>query len=377
MKIDIINNALPPRQDAIGQYTGKVAAALEEMGHEIRILAEEGYNYDPIMGVEIFPAFGTNPIQETHKLTKAIQERKPDWVLLQYNPFSYGRRGYNPALPSVIKKLHIDVPSTRIAVMAHETFVPRHVNFQFFVMALWQRPQFRIIGNAADVLFISVETWAKDLKDWFPKTKVIHMPVPSNMPRVSISRQEARERLGINLSSPVIGLFGTAHASRLMSTVQKTVERALKINKETRLVYIGPDRAVVEPLFGDVGVYTDGHVDDDEVSRRFAAMDITLSTFVDGVSSRRGSLMTSLQHGIASVGTLGKNTDSIFKTNAKLGPVLAEVEDVEGFVAATLRLMQDSEERNKVAEHGYHLYQENFELMHITRQIESILKQNT
>ena len=138
MKIDIINNALPPRHDAIGQYTGKMASALTELGCEVRILVEEGYDYSPISDVAILPAFRTDPSSATRKLAVAIEDRKPDWVLLQYNPFSYGRRGYNPVLPSVFASLKAKIPGLRLAVMAHETFVPRDVNFQFFVMALWQ-----------------------------------------------------------------------------------------------------------------------------------------------------------------------------------------------------------------------------------------------
>ena len=203
------------------------------------------------------------------------------------------------------------------------------------------------------------------------------MPVPSNIPRVAISRNEARERLGIAPTTSVFGLFGTAHMSRLMPIVQLTVDSTIRVRKDVKLVYIGPDRAMIEPLFGDVGIYTTGHVDDDEVSRRFSAMDVTLSTFVDGVSSRRGSLMTSLQHGIAAVGTVGKNTDSIFRNAASSGPLLVDVADADGFAAAAINLMENPTKRKEVAENGHRLYQENFDLMHLAQKIKTALQQNT
>jgi hypothetical protein len=122
-------------------------------------------------------------------------------------------------------------------------------------------------------------------------------------------------------------------------------------------------------LFGDVGIYTSGHVDDNEVSSRFAAMDITLSTFVDGVSSRRSSLMTAYSMVLRRLEQLAHHTDSLFIQRQKTGRCLLMPADVTGFAEATLRLMQDPDERERVAKHGHRLYEDNYALEGVAKRI--------
>lgn len=360
MKIDIINNALPPRFEAIGHYTSIMAREIADAGHDVRILVPQADDYEPIPGIEIVPCFTTDPPRGVEGLVGPIEARAPDWVILQYNPFGYGKRGLNLDLPRVlagIKKRH---PGIGLAVMAHETFVPWRVNVKFAVMASWQVPQFRQLGRAADVLFLSIDPWVAELKPWFPRTPVIHLPVPSNMPNIGASREEARKHLGIASETPVLGLFGAIHISRALPLVQRTVEEARKADPATRMVYIGPNRAEIEAFVGEAGIFTDGPASGEEVSRRFAAMDVTLSTFTDGVSTRRGSFMTSLQHGVAVVGTLGHHTDTILRENTAKGPLLIDVQDEDGFVAAALRLLKDRNECAAVGRHGQELYDAHF-----------------
>lgn len=361
MKIDIINNALPPRFDAIGHYTAIIARELAERGHTVRILtATTGTEPDALPGVEILPCFTTDPPSGVEGLAQPIVERQADWIVLQYNPFGYGRRGFNLHLPRLLSRLRRQNPALRLALMAHETFVPNHGSLAFVVMSLWQRPQFRQLGRAADVIFFSIDPWIDELKHWFPGKPLIHLPVPSNMPHVPIEQQEARQRLGIDQDAPVIGLFGAVHISRMLPLVQQTVEAARSWNNKVRVVYIGPDRATIEPIVGDAGIFTDGPADGEEVSRRFAAMDVTLSTFVDGVSTRRGSSMTSLQHGIAVAGTLGHHTDTILRENADKGPLLADVHKPDTYIENVLRLLKDPTLRDNVARNGKLLYDRYF-----------------
>ena len=66
----------------------------------------------------------------------------------------------------------------------------------------------------------------------------------------------------------------------------------------------------------------------DEVSRRLSAADLNLSAFIDGVSTRRGSLMAALQHGVASVGTRGYLTDQMLLNE---DGSMARLPDLRGF----------------------------------------------
>src|ERR671916_396556 len=67
------------------------------------------------------------------RLTDVIQADPPDWLLLQYNPFSYGRWGLNLHLPLIVRRIKQQQPHIRIALMVHEPFVPIE-NWKFAIM---------------------------------------------------------------------------------------------------------------------------------------------------------------------------------------------------------------------------------------------------
>ncbi|MBB6048457.1 glycosyltransferase family 4 protein [Armatimonas rosea] len=361
MTIDIINTALPPKFDAIGHYT---ALFSEELAHfaEVRLLAPTGLDYDEVVGVPVLPCFSVETKDGIRGVIEPIVARQPDWVLLQYNPFLYGHRGYAPQLVPTLRELKRRCPKTKLAVMVHENFVPCWESVKFTVMASWQVPQYWQLGQTADMFFTSAEAWAKHARGWFKKIPVHHLPVGSTMPHVPLTRSEARQRLGIPDNVVAVGVFGTAHVSRLLPLVASTLKDARQNNVDARLLYIGPDGAAVREVLGELEpLCADGPLPADEVSRRFSAMDLYLAPFIDGVSTRRTSLMTSFQHGIAAVGTDGHHTDTVFREAAEKAILLAPVGDDAAFARQTLRLIQDASLRERIAAEGKALYEAQFD----------------
>ena len=67
-----------------------------------------------------------------------------DAVLVQYNPFSYGRWGFAPWLVALTWALRLRRREPRIALMVHEPYVPM-ITWRSTVMGLWQRAQLRLL----------------------------------------------------------------------------------------------------------------------------------------------------------------------------------------------------------------------------------------
>lgn len=371
MKIHLIAAALPPALDGIGDYTARIAA---ELAHSatVTVLTAQA-DPEPIPGVVVETVFAADHPRSVWNIARCIEADPPDWVLLQYNPFSFGRWGRNLHLPLVLRRIKRLCPGVRIAVMVHETFVPFGVNWKFRVMTLWQRPQFALISRTADVLFFSVEAWAKTFEKKFPGKPVIHLPVGSNIPHVPISRTEARARLDISDDTLVLGVFGGMHISRLMEWVQSAAEAVRATGREMLVLHMGPDNDAMSAMLGSVPLRADGPLPEEEVSRRFAAMDIHLAPFVDGISTRRGSLMAGLQHGIATVGTLGQHTDSILRDANGKALLLTDVAAPEQFIAHVLRLADDAALRERLGREGQRLYAQEFAWASLAKQLQSTL----
>ena len=172
----------------------------------------------------------------------------------------------------------------------------------------------------------------------------------------------------------MLGVFGAMHPSRLMDWVRGAAEAVCATGQEMIVLYIGPDGEAVRRLLGSLPLITgDGPCPAEEVSRRFAAMDIHLTPFIDGVSTRRGSLMTGLQHGVATVGTLGDWTDQILREAAAKSFLASDVTSREQFVANTLKLAINVALREQLGQEGQRFYGREFEWTRIASDIRRAL----
>ena len=357
MKIHIIAAALPPQLDGIGDYTACLAAELVRSA-EVTILTGAPQP-TPIPGIRIETLFAADDPVSIRNVAACVQKDKPDWVLLQYNPFSYGRWGLNLHLPEILRHLRRGLPRTRLAVMVHEPFVPI-ITPQFAVMASWQRWQLWRLGQAADVLFFSIEPWAIRFKKWFPGKRVHHLPVGSNIGRVPITRSEARARLGISEDTVILGLFGTAGSGRLLGRTKEALTALRSKGISALLLYIGPDTAAICTALGGENVVAGGPFSAHEVSCRLSAMDIYLAAYGDGVSTRRGAFMAALQHGCAVVATCGPLTDTMLRQEAEAAFLFTDVADPSAFTAAVVGLAQNAERRQCLSRYGQALSDREF-----------------
>lgn len=338
MKIHIIAAALPPRLDGIGDYTACLAAELAKSA-TVTVLTGAPAP-DPIPGVRVETAFSADNPASVKRIAGFVEADRPDWVLLQYNPFSFGRWGLNLHLPRVLSRIKRGGP--RFALMVHEPFVPI-ISPQFAVMATWQRWQLRALGRSADRVFFSIDPWAKRFQRWFPRTPVTHLPVGSNIPLVPISRAEAKARLGIPAGVVVLGLFGTASSGRLLDRTQGALTALRAADVPVRVLYVGPHKAAICAALGDADVIADGPFPADEVSRRLSAMDVYLAAYIDGVSTRRGAFIAALQHGVATVGTRGPLTDAMLEREDGRALLLADVGVAGAFEGLVKGLAADPE----------------------------------
>ncbi len=380
----MVSAAMPPALDGIGDYSGQLAAELAGGGHGVESLTvltghASAAKADPIPNVSICGAFDPDRPATVDQLVNTIVTDHPDWVVLQYNPFSFGRRGLNLHLPRAMAMVRQRSPDTRVAVMFHETYVPvKH--WRFAVMTTWQRLQFWQLGRTADVLFFSIQKWADGHRWLFPGKPIHHLPVGSNIPRVAIDRAATRARLGIDVDEVVLGVFGNAHVSRPFTTVAASAAALLRAGRRPQVLYIGSDGAAVRAALDANGpriaAITDGPLPAEEVSRRLSAVDLALSTYTDGVSTRRGAMMAALQHGLAVVGTHGINTDPELLAAQGAAITLTPAGEDAAFASAVVRLSGDSAERERLAVGGLILFENRYTWSAIARLMMSKLRPN-
>jgi glycosyltransferase involved in cell wall biosynthesis len=358
MKLTLVFPAFPPKLDGIGDHTARLAAALAERCN-VTVLTTQPDAVDvPGVDVSILPAFDTREGRQA--LVRAVKADAPDWLFVQFNQFSYGRWGFNPGFPLAIRHLRKTVPGMRIAVMFHEDYVPI-TSWKFAVMTTWQRWQFWMLGRQADQVFFSIHPWVTKYRSWFPDATVSTLPVGSNMPYVGIPPAEAKQSFGLSSDRFTIGIFGQVNASRMVSTIAEAAEAVCARDPSAVVLYAGPQGDAVRTALPDLPLLDLGALPAEDVSRALSAMDVHLAPFMDGISSRRGSALASLQHGVATVSTLGVHTDAPFRSADGTAIHLAHEEDTDAFVRHVLALWENASHRSALGAAGQDFYRGHFD----------------
>ncbi len=341
MRLGLISAAYPPDLDGIGDYTWWMARTLaerEDVKAPVVVFTRVGDNHKQSAGVEISRFFDFNRPETFSRLRSIVEsgynnpEQRLAWLVLQYNPFSWGRRGYCPRVPSTLHRLREGCSRIRLAVMFHETTVPKWP-WRFLLMFTWQYPIFRKVCRTADVAFISTARWTPHIRRTAPSLPIHHLPVGSNIPLCNVSRNAARMELGIDPDTLVLGVFGSAHISRQLDWIAATFVEAKRRHpwRRTMLLYVGPEGSAMRHALGDAEMVDCGALPAEEVGNRLLAMDAAISPFLDGISTRRGSVMALLQHGIPVATTQLSWTDELFRTALPTGMLVSSAASAKTF----------------------------------------------
>jgi glycosyltransferase involved in cell wall biosynthesis len=281
-----------------------------------------------------------------------------DAVVLQYNPFMYGRWGFAPWLPAALLRTRRRHPRLEVALMVHEPYVPM-TNWRWTLMGIWQRSQLLIVHGLADVVFASIEAWAAMLSRLPPRRPTYHLPVGSNLPDMRPRREDARRRLGATEETVVLSAFGTAHSARRLDYVVAAANAVAESGVPTLVQNLGADASGLREISPSLRVSEPGRQSARELAEDLAATDVFLAPFVDGVSTRRTTVIAALQHALPIVGTDGHLTDGLLQ--GRRGMTLVPADDEHLFVAEVKRLASQPAERDAQRADARGLYEANFD----------------
>jgi glycosyltransferase involved in cell wall biosynthesis len=280
-----------------------------------------------------------------------------DGVLLQYNPFSYGRWGFAPWLPRALRRLRDD--GHPVAVMVHEAFV-RPTRGRQHILRTWQRVQLRAVLRAAGTVFAPTQALVESLREIDGTVVPVYLPVGSNIPDRREARDAVRRRLGIGDDTVVLAAFGTGHPSQLRSWIARAASAAAATGARVVVLNLGSGVPPVAGMPPGIDVHTPGELAADELAEWLSAGDVFIAPFSDGVSTRRTTLMAALQHGLAVVATRGPNTDSLLVEGDGTALRLVGGGKPDELEAVVAELTSDVSARRALGAGGRLLYAEHF-----------------
>jgi glycosyltransferase involved in cell wall biosynthesis len=334
----LITPEFPPMPGGVSEHSRVLVEAALSRGLDVHVwTAAGGGAVGNGASLEVHPSLGgfdAGDIARTSALLDAFP--RPRRLVLQWVPHGYGRRGMNVSFARWIAARAR--AGDEIDVMVHEPFAdfigPSLIQP---VRALVQRSMARAVVSSAHRVLLSIPGWQPRLSRMLrPTVSPRVLPVPGTIP-VDHDYQgiaALRSRL-LDGGKVLVGHFG-AGGRYVEDALERTFTEISARRDDVRFLLAGRGtRALVERLRPRKNVSATDLLPARELSQHLQACDLLLQPYVDGVSGRRTTTISALEHGVPVVTTFGRFSE----------PFWRETSAVETIAAGTPALLAGAVER--------------------------------
>lgn len=366
----IVTGEYPPQPGGVSDYTRLVARELAKAGDVVHVYCppcDEAAPHDVGVEVHRLPGhFGLRALRELSVVLKVSSRCRR--VLVQYVPQAFGCRGMN-----ILFCFWLWLNRNRsIWVMFHEVYFPvrRKQSLLQNTFGSITRVMAWLTARAASRIFVSIPAWEDLVKPMSAaNTPISWLPIPSLIPvhTDASSRSAIRSQFAPGGAGLIIGHFGT-YGRYVAEMLFSLLPRLLSGKADRALLLLGRGGESMRDEFlcryPDLSgrVHATGATSAADVSSHLQACDVLLQPFVDGVSSRRTSLMAGLANGRPIVTTQGALTESLWAESGAV--VLVNADDVDGTIQMVERLLVDAVARKSLSRQAAILYQQRFDIRH-------------
>ena len=310
MKILFICGAAEPGRDGVGDYTRRLAGAIQQMGHQSSIIAL----YDRYIDEEMIAEQPVDdgcvnvlriPRQTSHtsryqRVKEWVNAFDPGWISLQFVPYAYHPKGMPFLLSRELQKLLVN--ERRLHIMFHETWigVESHFDLKRKLIAALQK---NIIRRMIQSLHPAV------IHTQLPVTmRNLEAIAPGINPLPLFSNIEVFSKPGATHAAVLrAGFFSQADASpAVISFVENLSKNAVASGMQLELLFIGGDPARMKMAGETIGktgnfnhqiVYT-GFLPPEGISAALQSCSLGITLVPRHALGKSGSVAAFLQHGI-------------------------------------------------------------------------------
>lgn len=312
MEILFVCGSAEAGKDGVGDYTRRLCTALLHKNHDVRILAlcdNESNLFrteNQIIGedeVVVYRIPAATDINQRLIWTKQIiNDFQPDWISLQFVPYSFNPRGLPFWLPSFLKKLK---GNHKLHIMFHELWIGMDLNatIKSKCIGLLQKSLISKILKTKDKIVIHTQTDLYKSKISKLGHRAQILPLFSNI----IKSNNSNKNGNIYHSELKFCVFGNIHYGAPIEQFIYDLKLVLSLSKEIRtlkFVFIGNCGSAIEEwkkvLKANEVKYEDtGFLNDLKISEILASCQYGISTTPYLLNQKSGSVASMLDHELA------------------------------------------------------------------------------
>lgn len=309
MKLIFLCGSLEPGRDGVGDYSRRLACELIRKSHEVAIIAlndrVSASLYDGLQssnGIEVPVLRLPASMDERERFSLVgnyIRKFGPEWVSLQYVPFSFEKRGLPFSFGKHLKSLGSNI---KWHFMFHELWVGLHGYSSFKLKMLGLMQKVIIKQMLAAINPESVTTSIGIYKKSLGWKEVNLIPLFSNIPVAGMPEEEMRKP--DNLTAVHFGCF-TGALEDYKRQVDFLTAIGEKTGKTVCLEIMGngghyKEKAldISRRAFGEENVIDRGFLPEEAISNHLLRADIGISRADYTLFGKSGSAMAMLEHGL-------------------------------------------------------------------------------
>ncbi|MBT3350416.1 MAG: glycosyltransferase [Nitrospinaceae bacterium] len=360
MRIGILSPNYPPNREpcGIGDFTKMLVPELVRAGVEVLVLTSEGYSgpehSDDARVICVAQDWNFSSLR---KISRVVRDEKIDALLVQYAPDLYSSFSrWIHFLPMAMKLLAPGVP---LALSMHTIGGPTFASKAGAGIML--AASSAILSTNEEVTYLIGKYMPWRLK------RLWEVPIGANIEpfggqdgaREEAARRKVCEERKLSDEGMILAHFGFYYPGKGAEQMLEAAARWKDAGREFRLFMIGgrrSDDGGFYPELQDRGrklglnddVIWTGYVTPEEVTEILLAADLFLAPFDGGISSRRGSLMAAIAHGLPVVSTPPKIATRYFRAGENFAQV--PFGDAVALADEVASLMDDPERRNLLRE---------------------------
>lgn len=350
MRVCLISGEFPPMQGGVGDFTRRLGEAMAAKGHQVMILTsrQAGGATCPgcIVRAEV-PRWNWGFWETARRLFREIE---PDAVNIQYQTAAFGM---HPAVNLFPWWMGRQRRRPAVVITFHDLLVP----FLFRGAGPLRRWITDFLAQQADGVIATNEEDFAQLTQRAPAVPRRLIPIGSNIlppAQHDYSREAWRARWGIQPHEFALAYFGFLNVTKGGEDLIGALELLIREGRPVKLIMVGGkvgssdptnllylnrvEQRIRQSRLEDRVVWTD-YLPDKEVSATLWAADAIVLPYRDGVSTRRGTLMAALAHGLPIVTTTPRLPVHYFQDGENL--LLVPPASPEEIARAVVRLMED------------------------------------
>ncbi len=273
MKIAMVTGAYPPVPCGIGDYTQRLCDALREQNVKVTVWTRDAWTWNNV-----------------RRLAEDLAATQPDLVHMQYPGKGYGHRLAPTFFPQVWRHKGIGAP---LVVTLHE-FRIAHPLRKLAALNLIR---------AADALIVPAWCERQRLTRFWKKSPIVVIPPGSHVPVLPLPperRQELRAAWNVKDDDVLFCHFGFVQRNKGFTRLLNAFEEAHEKIPNLKLLLVGSKASLISHLSSLISL---GYLPPAAVSESLSAADVCILPYTDGVSARRTTFWTALQHGLPVITT--------------------------------------------------------------------------